>query len=266
MIMNLVGKNVFVTGAARGIGAELAAVLADRGASLFLSDVNAEALASVVKTLQADGATVESVVLDVRDASQLEALRGRSLAVDVLINNAGVVYGGSLLDTPLEVHRATIAVNLDGVIGVTHAMLPSMIKRPEAMVVNIASAAGFIGLPLATSYAASKWGVLGFGESLRLELAELGHTHVRVMHVCPGYVRGELFAGASPVSTTSLLSPAILAERIVRGIERNRLWVRTPWMVRWTRVLMAVLPRPIADWVLRATGTARSMRGWRGRS
>lgn len=244
---------------------ELAAVLAERGASLLLSDVDAESLASVVNTLQAEGATVESVVLDVRDAAQLEALRGRSLAVDVLINNAGVVYGGSLLDTPLEVHRATIAVNLDGVIGVTHALLPGMITRPEAMVVNIASAAGFIGLPLATSYAASKWGVLGFGESLRLELIELGHTHVRVMHVCPGYVQGELFAGASPVATTALLSPTTLAERIVRGIEHNRGWVRTPWIVRWTRLLMAVLPQPLADFTLRRTGTLQSMKQWKGR-
>jgi all-trans-retinol dehydrogenase (NAD+) len=264
--MDIQGKRIFITGAARGIGAQIASALASGGAELVLSDVNLESLDTTTASLRARGATVESLLLDVTDPSQTEALRDRFSNIDVLINNAGVVHGGEFLSASLAEHRVTTAVNLDGVMAVTHALLPGMLERPEAMVVNIASAAGFIGLPFGTSYAASKWGVVGFGESLRLELAELGQSHVRVMHVCPGYVRGELFDGADPIATTGLLSPEGVARCIVRGIERNRLWVRMPWVVRWTRVLMAVLPRPIADWVLRATGTARSMRGWRGRS
>ena len=91
--------------------------------------------------------------------------------IDVLVNNAGVVFGGPFLDVDLDRHLATIAVNLSGVITLTHAFLPDLIARPVGHIVNIASAAAVIALPMATSYAASKWAVLGFSDSLREELA-----------------------------------------------------------------------------------------------
>jgi short-subunit dehydrogenase len=264
--MDLRGKRAFITGAGGGIGAELARALASRGMNLVLTDIRDDALEQTAEGLRSRSTTVESFRLDVTDQEHLEALRHRALDIDVLINSAGVVHGGAFTTTPVEQHRATTSINLDGVIGVTHALLPRMIERDEAMVVNIASAAGFIGLPFASSYAASKWGVIGFGESLRLELAELGHKHVKVMHVCPGYVSGELFGGASPVALTNLLSAEVLADRVARSMQANRLWVRLPWPVRFTRLLVAALPRPLADWALRASGTTRSMANWRGRS
>src|SRR5262249_61797405 len=120
--------------------------------------------------------------LDVTDEAQVTAVREAVHAeggpIDVLVNNAGVVFGGPFLQVPAAKHRTTVAVNLNGLLTVTHAFLPDLIGRPEAHLVNVASATAFGPLPWGTSYAATKWAVLGFTESLREEFRLLGHRHV----------------------------------------------------------------------------------------
>lgn len=263
--MKLSGKRVFITGAAQGIGREIALRLAQRNCALVLGDVNDDALQETAAACRKQGVDVDVFVLDVTNSSEVAELPERIGLIDVLVNNAGTVHGGSFLNVPMSEHKHTVEVNFEGLMAVTHAMLPGMLERPSSTIVNIASAAGFVGLPFGTSYAATKWAVLGFGESLRLEMRELGHDHVHIVHVCPSYVEGELFKGASPVGPTRLLSPVVLANRIVLAIERDQHWVRMPWGVAVTRLLMAALPRRIADFTLRTTGATKSMADWQGR-
>lgn len=263
--MELSGKRIFITGAAQGIGREIALALAQKRCVLTLSDLNGDTLQATAADCISRGAEVEQLVLDVTDASAVAALRDSQSEIDVLVNNAGTVHGGSFLDVPMSDHIRTARVNFEGVMAVTHALLPGMLERPSAMIVNIASAAGFVGLPFGTSYAATKWAVLGFGESLRLECEELGYDHIHLLHVCPSYVKGALFHGANPVGPTRLLAPEALARRIVRGIEREHNWVCMPWGVSFTRLLMAALPRKLADLALRVTGATKSMADWQGR-
>ena len=131
--------------------------------------------------------------------------------MDVLVNNAGIVHGGPFLDVPVERHLATYRVNVLGLVAVTHAFLPDLIASADSHLVNIASASGYIGLPHGSTYASSKWAVIGFSESLLLELELHGHRHVHVTTVCPSYVTTGLFDGARAARTTSLLSPERLA-------------------------------------------------------
>ena len=263
--MQLKGKRAFITGGARGIGLAVAGELLKRDCAVVISDIEESALGMARKQLQAEGHEVETIVLDVTDSAAVETSAARLGVIDLLVNNAGTVCGGAFLDVTPDDHARVIQVNLEGLMRVTHALLGGLIARPEAAIVNLASAAGFVGLPFAGPYAATKWGVLGFGESLRLELLETGNQHVRLTHVCPSYVDTELFRGAAVLKSTRRLTPSGLARRVVRAVERNRLWVRTPWLVAVTPMLRGILPQAMTDRILRASGATRSMLPWQGR-
>jgi short-subunit dehydrogenase len=209
-------------------------------------------------------------MLDVTSAPSARACRDRivaSLGVpDVLVNNAGVVYGGAFLDVPIERHLATFRVNLEGLVTVTHTFLPDLINRPESHLVTLASASSFVGLPFGSSYGASKWAALGLSESLRLELRELGHRHIGVTAVCPSYVGTGMFGGVRPPRLTRLLTPERVADLTVSAVLANRAYVLTPWLVKLTPVLRGILPRPIFDVVATVFGVNTSMTSWRGRT
>jgi short-subunit dehydrogenase len=262
-------KRALITGAGRGLGRALAQHLAAAGAEVIVTDRDAGLVEAVVAELRGEGRRAAGYPLDVTDAGQVEEVRRRLHAergpIDLLVNNAGVVFGGEFLRLPLARHRATVAVNLDGVLALTHTFLPDLIARPEAHLVNVASASALVALPWAASYAATKWAVLGFSESLREELRLQGHRHVGVTAVCPSYVDTGLFAGARPPWGTRLLTPDAVAAATVRAVRRGRELVLLPWTVRLLAGLSALLPRPwrrrLAAWL----GVSTSMQGWRGR-
>ncbi len=261
-------KRVLITGSGRGIGRALALRFAAAGAEIVVSDVDPVAVDAVVTELRAAGRKAIGVELDVTDPASIDAARRRVHAeagpIDVLVNNAGTVHGGPFLDVPLERHLLTYRINVDGVVAVTHAFLPDLVAGDGGHLVNIASASGFIGLPYGSTYASSKWAVIGLSDSLRVELGLLGHRHVGVTAVCPSYVDTGLFEGARPPTATRMLTPERLAELTLRAVLRNRPYVRTPWLVKFTPPLKALLPASWFDAVSRMLGATRSMTGWSG--
>lgn len=267
---HLTDKRVLITGGAAGIGRKLAERFATAGAEILIADIHEEAARETAASITTGGHRASSYVLDVTDANAVGAIRQRihqdGGPIDVLVNNAGVVFGGAFLDVPLEKHLATYRVNILGLTTVTHAFLPDLVARPDAHLVNIASASGFIGLPHGSTYAASKWAVIGFSESLRLELAVHRHRHVHTTLVCPSYVATGLFDGARAVRTTGIVDPERLAGLVVRAVLRNRLYVMTPWIVKVTPFLKGVLPRQIFDASAAALGVTTGMLEWRGHS
>ena len=262
-------KRVLITGAARGLGKAIAARFAAAGAEVVLTDLDDDALAATRDDLAAGGARCRAYRLDVTDGEGIlevrEALHRDAGSVDVVVNNAGVVFGGPFLEVPLERHTLTYRVNVEGVVAVTHAFLPDVIAAPGGHLVFIASASGFVGLPGGSSYASSKWAAIGFAESIRAELRHLGHRHVGVTTVCPTYVDTGMFAGAAPPKTTTMLDPAQLAGKIVDAVEHRRVWVREPWIVKVTPLLKHGLPTPVADFLSDALGASSSMDHWQGR-
>jgi NAD(P)-dependent dehydrogenase (short-subunit alcohol dehydrogenase family) len=263
------GKRVLVTGAASGIGRCLARELAAQGAHVLVADRDEAGAQRTAGELGAGGARALGYGCDVTDPASIAALRDRVHAdggpIDLLVNNAGVVFGGAFLDVPLERHVATYDVNTLGLVAVTHAFLPDLLARPDAHVVNVASASGYVGLPFGTTYASSKWAVIGFSESLALELELQGHTHMHVTTVCPSYVATGMFDGVRPPLTTTLLTPERLASQVVRAVLRNKAKVRAPWLVALTPLLKGVLPDRLFVRAAGFLGVNTSMMHWRGR-
>lgn len=262
------GKRVLITGAAAGIGRSLARRFAAEGAHLLLTDIDGAHLTEVGDELLAAGYRARAYPLDVSDSDQVHALvdvvHEDGGQIDVLVNNAGVVFGGAFLDVPIEAHLTTLRVNALGPVMLTHAFLPDLISRQDAHLVNVASAAGYLPVPLITTYAASKWAILGFSESIQAELVALGHPHVHVTSVCPGYVSTGMFDGAKAPLLSSWLTPEQVADKVVEAVLHNRTHVREPFMVKTIPALKGLLPEAGFNATLQLLGLTSSMRTWHG--
>ncbi len=266
--MRVAGSRVLITGAAQGLGFATAVAFARGGAAVVLTDLNAGAVEPAVAKLKELGGAVAGYTIDVTNPAQVAEVRARVLTehgpIDVLVNNAGVVSGGAFLDVSLPKHLATVNVNISGVLAVTHAFLPDLLGRPAGHVVNIASVSAMLALPFGVSYAATKWAVLGFSESLREELRFLGHRHVGVTAMCPSFISTGLFDGAKPASGTDWLTPEVVANAAVRAVEKRRELVILPQSVGLLYALTGWWPRSWFRTACRVMGVSRSMTNWRG--
>ncbi len=262
------GRRALITGGAQGIGFAIAQALAREGVRVVLTDIDEERLRAAGEQLDEIGPESLVYQLDVTDHDGIADLRDEVIdelgGIDLLVNNAGIVQGGAFLEVPLDEHLRTFEVNTRAVVAVTHAFLGDLIEAEEGHLVNIASASGFVGLPWGSTYAASKWAVIGFGESIRLELKRLEHNHVGVTSVCPSYVSTGMFEGAQQPLLTPFLTPEKLARKVVRAIRRGDPFVLEPAMVKVMPFLKASLPTGASDAILDAFGASTSMKGWKG--
>lgn len=264
----LQAKRILITGGAQGIGFEMAKQFAARGAEIIIADIDEEKLAEAKASLQALRAAVWCFQVDVTNPASIASLRAQIAAeagpIDILVNNAGVVFGGPFTETRLDDHFKTYEVNVLGLVAMTHAFLADLVERPEAHLVHIASASGFIGLPYGSTYASSKWAVIGFGESIRAELKIMGHEHVHTTIVCPSYIGTGMFEGAEAPKATHILEPTEIVEKIVHAVERDKVWVLEPFMVKLTPLLRDLLPTAFYDRVSHLFGADASMAHWKG--
>lgn len=260
-------KTALITGGAQGLGLQMALAFAREGVNIVLSDINPETLEAGRKQVEELGVRALAYPADVTDVEALREMR-RNIhreigAVDILVNNAGVVFGGAFLDVPLEQHRITYDVNVTGLTNTTWIFLPDLIERPEARIVNIASASGLIALPYGASYGASKWAAIGLSQSLRQELNDLGHGHVRITSVCPSFIDTGMFNGVTTPRLTRMLDPAKLVHKIVVATRRGDTWLLEPFIVKLTP-LFRLLPTRLLDAMARFFGVATSMKEWEG--
>jgi len=267
--MQLAGKRVLITGAGNGLGRAIAMEFARAGSEVIVTDRELSRVEAVVAEIRRLGYNAIGFSFDVTRSDQIIAVRNQLHLergpIEVLVNNAGTVFGGEFGIVSLDRHLATISINLSGLVAVTHAFLPDLISRPESRLINIASAAAVLALPLAATYAASKWGVLGFAESLREELRQLGHRHVRVSTICPSYISTGLFDGAKPARLTSLLTPESVARAVRRATERGTQFVMLPKSARLLYSVASLMPGSLHSWICRRLGVTTSMTQWRGR-
>lgn len=188
----LQGKVAVVTGAASGIGLEVARRLAGRGMRLVLADVEETALDVAAKELAGAGAEVLPVVTDVADSASVAALRDRAMerfgTVHLVHNNAGIGIGGLMWEMSESDWRWLLGVNLWGVIHGIRAFVPLLIEQGEGHVVNTASLAGLVSAPFMGPYNATKHAVVTISETLAKDLRAVG-SPVGVSVLCPGFVR-----------------------------------------------------------------------------
>lgn len=236
--MRLEGRTAVITGAASGIGRGLAIVLARRGCDLALSDVNEDGLAETARMVRTSGRIVSEHRLDVADRKAIAAypavVAESHPRVDLLFNNAGVSVGGNFEDVSEEDFEWLFEINFWGVVRMTRAFLPALRARDAARIINISSVFGLIGPPGQVPYAASKFAVRGFSESLRHEL-EGSTVGLTVVH--PGGVATSIAKNARVPSGPAAdefdrqrkvfekflrLPPETAAETIVRAVEAKK--------------------------------------------
>jgi short-subunit dehydrogenase len=233
----LSGRTAVITGAGSGIGRALSVALANRGCHLAISDINERGLEETAALVAEQGVRVSRHVTDVARLDQMEKLAEDVLSahqgVNIMVNNAGVSVASSFLDHSLADFEWLMGINFWGVVYGSKLFLPHMLKEEEGHLVNISSVFGLAGVPLQSSYCASKFAVRGFTESLRVELKS---TRVGVTSVHPGGIATNI-AAASRVSGgaetqklhqgakkafKNMLAPDEAARHIVRGIEGNK--------------------------------------------
>src|SRR6516165_12547598 len=259
------GKTVLITGASEGIGRALALALAAERAQLALNARDEVRLAEAVRECAARGAEALALPADVSRQEDCAAMVARAVArfgrLDVLINNAGVTMW-SRFDAlgDLGVFTQLLATNYLGAVYATAAALPAL-KATRGLIVAVASIAGLTGVPERTGYAASKHAMVGFFESLRIELRGSG---VDVTIVAPDFVVSQIHRraigpdgaplGASPLQEAHIMSAEECAQLIVGAMQRrDRLLItsRRGRLVRWARLMVPSLVDRIAARAIR---------------
>ncbi len=273
--MDIRGKCAVVTGGAMGIGLATARRLIQEGCIVTLWDIQPKALAeakTLLEGLEGRVFTHECDVADKRRVYDLARTAAEEMGqVDILINNAGHVMGGDLLDQPDEVWEKSIAVNLTSMIYTIRAFLPGMYERDSGHIVNISSASGTIGVPGLAVYAATKWAVWGLTESMRLEAFNRGKSGVKWSSIHPSYIARGMFAGAKLGGPGNLLVPLlrdhdVVAKAIVKdALKKGKYSPKRPRTVNLTIRLRGLLPDPWFQKLLVIMGVPQSMKNWVGR-
>lgn len=246
---------VLITGAARGMGELYArrAVLAGARA-IALWDIDKAAVTALADDLARSGVDVRPYRVDVSTLKGIQrgmdAVRADLGSPHILINNAGIVRGAPFWEhDPSRDIEATIRINTLAAMWLTREVLPEMIadRSREHRILNIASAAGTLANPHMSVYAASKWAMIGWSDSLRLELAQHGHEHIRVTTFCPSYVSTGMFEGARGPLLTPIMTPQAATKAAWTGMLRGTPIVSKPWTVKFAMALRGVLPTSMWD-------------------
>ncbi len=271
MAFNLKGAVVLLTGAASGMGAELAVQLARKGAHLALVDRNETGLEATAARARIMGVTVSTHVLDIGDEAALAALPETVVAthgqISVLINNAGVALVGTFEQASLADFEWLMNINFWGAVRLTHLCLPLLRRQPSGHIVFISSVFGLVGPPGQTAYAAAKFALRGFGEALRHELEG---SPIRVTVVHPGGIDtniarsarvGEHMDAAAAQAGVAMFQKLlktgvdVAAARIVQGIIHCKPRVligRDAWQIDWIQRLL-----PASYWRILGRRTAK---------
>jgi short-subunit dehydrogenase len=257
--MNLTDARIVLTGAAGGIGSATAARLAQAGAKLVIADLNPQPLARLAADLGPDhllAAVAADVATDAGRAALLAA--GRAHEVNVLVNAAGInPFGLFAAQSAAEIAKA-FSINAVAPLLLCHTLLPVLLERPSAHIVNVGSTFGSIGFPGFTAYSASKFAVRGFSEALRRELAD---TAVRVHYVAPRATKTALATDRVRAMNAELGvgmdTPQVVAAAIVRVLrdERRELLLGLP--ERLSAKLNALFPSLVDRALRRQLGVVR---------
>jgi len=265
----LTGKNVLITGGATGIGKEMGKILINKGIkNLIIWDYDAVKLNETVAEFQTQFQHVYPITVDVSDLEQIliSAKRTREIVgtIDILINNAGILVGKYFHEhTHADIHNEMV-INANAYIHITREFLPGMLEHGSGHICNIASAAGMLGNPNMSIYCASKAAVIGWSDSLRLELKRV-NKNIRITLVTPNYINTEMIGGLK--SFVPIVKKQDAARKIIRAIEHNKRFERLQLIVYTLPLLKGILPVPWFDFFVgKGLGVYNTMNDFNGKN
>lgn len=259
--MHIKGTNVLITGGASGIGRIMGRICLEKGASnLIVWDINqanidkTEAELSDVKPAEAgvSKGQIHSYIVNVSDPqaikSAYEKVKSEVGEVDILVNCAGIVRGNNTFDKQtVQDIDLTMDINANAPMYVALAVLPDMLRRDRGHICNVASAAGMLGVPKLSVYCASKWAVIGWTESMRVELKQ-ARSHVRVTSVAPYFINTGMFDGVNS-KVFPILDPEKTAAKIIRAVEVGKSFRGIPFAYHFIRIWQGLLPNFLFDFI-----------------
>lgn len=259
--MHIKGTNVLITGGASGIGRIMGRICLAKGASnLIVWDINqvnidkTEAELSDVKPAEAgvSKGQIHSYIVNVSDPqaikSAYEKVKSEVGDVDILVNCAGIVRGNNTFDKQtVQDIDLTMDINANAPMYVALSVLPDMLRRDRGHICNIASAAGMLGVPKLSVYCASKWAVIGWTESMRVELKQ-ARSHVRVTSVAPYFINTGMFDGVNS-KVFPILDPEKTAAKIIRAVEVGKSFRGIPFAYHFIRIWQGLLPNFLFDFI-----------------
>lgn len=245
----LQNKTVLITGGASGIGKILARLFLEKQATVIIWDINEINLNETVSKLSSIGKIVGHKV-DISNVEQIQNAAKKVKqdygSIDVLINNAGIIIGKYFNEhITLDITK-TMAINANAPMLITHEFLEDMITKNAGHICNIASSGGLISNPKMSVYAASKWSLIGWSDSLRLEMKKL-KKDIYVTTIMPYYINTGMFDGVK--SKLPILEPETAALTILKAIEKKKKMVTIPgYMYRLARIGQALFSLNFFDW------------------
>jgi len=264
---NLNGKVVLITGGASGIGKIMARLMLERNAKVVIWDINQANIDATISEFSAKG-NITGFLVDVSKVEQIQEkakeVKQQVGVVDVLINNAGIVVGKYFHEHSTADIARTVDINTSAPMNVTLAFLGDMMAQNSGHICNIASSGGLVSNPKMSVYAASKWAVVGWSDSLRLEMEQL-KKNIKVTTVMPYYINTGMFDGVK--SRIPILAPEATARTIVKAIEKNKIMISKPgYIYHLTRFSQGILPVRAFDWVMHHVfGIYKTMEHFTGR-
>lgn len=254
-VKDVEGEIALVTGGGGGLGRLLALRLAKLGATVVLWDVNTEGLEETVSLVKGIGGKVFAFKCDLANREDVYKVAKKTQEevgdITILINNAGVVSGYLLLDTPDHLIQRTFDVNVIAHFWTVKAFLPKMIQKNHGHIVTIASMAGYTGVSKLVDYCSSKFAAVGFDESLRIELDALGVKGVKTTVICPYFIQQTgMFDNVNSKLLPRLKSNDV-ADRTIEAIRANERVVMIPGHFKFIMTLKWIIPWSIASFVLR---------------
>ena len=261
------GKIALITGGASGIGKIMARLLLERQAKVVIWDINQDGINQTIAELSPKG-TISGYKVDVSNLEQIQETARRVKqeigTVDVLINNAGIIVGKFFHEHSTADILKTMEINSNAPMLITAAFLQDMMSQNSGHICNIASSGGLISNPKMSVYAASKWALIGWSDSLRLEMEQL-EKQVNVTTILPYYINTGMFDGVQ--SKIPILEPEAASLTIIKAIEQNKKMITIPgYIYRFTRFGQAIMPINVFDWFTGSVlGIYKTMEHFTGR-
>lgn len=253
MAIQLQGAVVCVTGAARGIGFATAEALAKKGATVWMGDIDTEAVAAAAKRI---GAKAKAVHLDVTNAESFAAFinaANQDGPISLLVNNAGIMRTGAFIEQDLAGQSREIAINLTGVLTGMHLVLPQMLRRNIGHIVNLSSMAGLLSVPGAAVYTATKFAVTGASRAIRAEIID---SNITISCIHPSAVRTELTDGLD-IRGVPTVAPSEVANVIIESCATGQAEITLPRWVKPVGVMEAAIPERAAGFIKKLVGAQK---------